>query len=172
MDVFIGDKEEIAVEIRSAHIDGNKSLVGNARIWLGNNFFGTIYDHIHLNGYLLGGLFQIDTVPVFDNQQSFQRCKSTFDYLYESLSDEEEAKVMDAQSYLVNFGTLTDMFTIFSYKSGDAITITWKIRNNDEFNYNRFEDLKNYPQTVFSYTMNFRKFKQFIEDVERFILAL
>lgn len=170
MDIFIGDKKQFGIEIKSAHLFNNRNPYGYAKIWLGGNFFGSIYDSVYLDGYLLGGLFQISNVPFLSITESFTDCHSMFEYFYKRLLDENDAEV---HRYLINFGTFTDAFTIFAFKNNADVTVLWKIRDDNNYsNYSRFEDLINYPLNSFCYTVSYEKFRNIIESTEKFVLSI
>jgi hypothetical protein len=164
MNFFLGDKHEIAVEARSIHLNKSNGLMGYAIIWVGGNFFGTIYDLIYMDGYLLSGFYQIDKVPILLEADSLKNKQAIFKYLRGRLRDENDFKI---HKHLVSFGTLTDMFTVFAYKNGEHITICWKISR--DMILPGFKDLANYPTTPFLYTMKYSLYKEFIERLERIL---
>jgi len=162
MDLFLGNKEMIGVETLSVQRDKNGTLTGYARLWIGGHFLGTIHDFIYMDGYLLGGLFQISRVPFLMDGISMDNSESLYAYLFKRLEDGSEDEI---HNYLVNFGTMSDAFNVWAFKKGDNITIGWKLR--DDYHNPYYLDLVDYPPSAFFHTLNYRIFNEFVERLER-----
>jgi hypothetical protein len=67
----------------------------------------------------------------------------------------------------MGFGTFTDMFYVFAYKKDENIFIEWKI--DEDANNTIFSDLIDYPSSFFLYKIEYVKFKEFIERLDRII---
>jgi hypothetical protein len=163
MNLFLGDKSEIGVEVQFIERDKNNSLTGYARLWFGGHFVGTIYDFIYLDGYLLGGLFEITRVPFLNQEVLPSNFENLYNYFFDRLEDENDEEIYN---YLINFGTMADNFHVWAFKKDDNITIGWKLRNA----INPYHlDLLDYPSSAFFYTVNYETLVEFIERLDRIL---
>jgi len=149
MTLLIGDKSRIAVEYS---ILNREMFVGCARLWFNNSFIGSLSDTIYLDGYLLGGCYEILSKPVLNDRYLFDDPVKIYESIYDDkLCDDEELYGL-ALSYRVNFGTWSDFFDIYSYKLSESTgAILWKLIDK----YDGLKDLINYPSCVFYETFNY-----------------
>ena len=146
---LIGDKSRIAVEYS---IHNRESFFGCARLWFNNSFIGSLSDAIYLDGYLLGGCYEILSKPMLNDRYLFDDPVKIYESIDDDkLCDDEELYGL-ALSYRVNFGTWSDFFDIYSYKLSESTgAILWKLINT----YGDAKDLINYPSCVFYETFNY-----------------
>ena len=149
MTLLIGDKSRIAVEYS---ILNRESFFGCARLWFNNSFIGSFSDTIYLDGYLLGGCYEILSKPMLNDRYSFDNPVK----IYESIDD--DTRLDDDELYglalsnRINFGTWSDFFDIYSYKLSESTgAILWKLIDK----YDELKDLINYPSCVFYETFNY-----------------
>lgn len=162
MNLFLGSRDEIGVEVIVTECNNDGAFRGYARLWMGGQFLGDILDYIYLGGYLLGGLYEILRVKEM-TYLTFPVDK-TEQYLYlinkaNDMNDEE------SDSYLIGFGTMTDAFSIWAYKKDDFIEIIWKLVHT-EGNY-LSDALQGYPNEVFKYKVKYSVFEDFVKRLER-----
>ena len=111
--------------------------MGYGRIWIKNEFIGTSKDLIHLNGYLLGTLYELkNTKELSDDLKHL-----TKDQLFNLFHNGEYEH---SNKYIISGSTFTDDFSIWAYRLEDMTFILWKILRTDFF-----DDLSNYRQDVF-----------------------
>ena len=149
MTLLIGDKSRIAVEYS---IHNREMFFGCARLWFNNSFIGSFSDPIYLDGYLLGGCYEILSKPMLNDRYSFDNPVK----IYESIDDDTRLDDDElyglALSYRINFGTWSDFFDIYSYKLSESTgAILWKLIDT----YGDAKDLINYPSCVFYETFNY-----------------
>ncbi len=132
--MIIGNKEIFAVEFKT---ENDNPKMGYAKLWIQNNFLGTIEDLIFLHGYLIGLLDQIlrsKPIPFeIENKTKkdiFQLVKSTDD---------------QRSDYALIGSTFVDDFETYSFENNKTIFIIWKLRTDQEM---IFEELKNYSTDV------------------------
>ena len=107
MTLLIGDKSRIAVEYS---IHNREMFFGCARLWFNNSFIGSFSDPIYLDGYLLGGCYEILSKPMLNDRYSFDNPVK----IYESIDD--DTRLDDDELYglalsnRINFGTWSDFF--------------------------------------------------------------
>ena len=162
MKLFLGDKKEIGVEIEITEKLDDGSLMGYARLWLGQNFVGTIYEYIYLDGYLLGGLYQMlnvkeisdETFPVDKEGQYLYFEKKAMD-LYDDESD----------NYRLNFGTMADCFIIWACRENDFLKIVWK--KEVKASCLLYDDLLDYRNDVFGFCIKYDRFQRFVARLDR-----
>ena len=149
MTLLIGDKSRIAVEYS---IHNREMFFGCARLWFNNSFIGSFSDPIYLDGYLLGGCYEILSKPMLNDRYSFDNPVK----IYESIDD--DTRLDDDELYglalsnRINFGTWSDFFDIYSYKLSESTgAILWKLIDT----YGDAKDLINYPSCVFYETFNY-----------------
>ena len=150
MTLLIGDKSRIAVEYS---IHNREMFFGCARLWFNNSFIGSLSDTtIYLDGYLLGGCYEILSKPMLNDRYSFDNPVK----IYESIDD--DTRLDDDELYglalsnRINFGTWSDFFDIYSYKLSESTgAILWKLIDT----YGDAKDLINYPSCVFYETFNY-----------------
>ena len=164
MDIVIGDKSSIAAEICVAN---QESFVGHARIWVNNNFFGSLFELIYLDGYLAGGLMDILKKNNLNKKYSGMTHQELFNNLENDLCSDDCNNDI-ARSFCVNFGTITDIFSVYSYKKTNEIgVILWKIR--DDLNvydpYTLYEDLKGYPNKIFCEEFEYKELCRIIDGL-------
>ena len=151
MTLLIGDKSRIAVEYS---IHNREMFFGCARLWFNNSFIGSFSDPIYLDGYLLGGCYEILSKPMLNDRYSFDNPVKIYES-YESIYDDQlcDDDLHDlALSYRINFGTWSDYFNIYSYKLSESTgAILWKLIDK----YDELKDLINYPSCVFYETFNY-----------------
>lgn len=148
MTLLIGDKSRIAVEYS---ILNRESFFGCARLWFNNSFFGSLSDTIYLDGYLLGGCYEILSKPVLNDRYSFDNPVKIYKSIDDDLLRDDDNHDL-ALSYRVNFGTWSDFFDIYSYKLSESTgAILWKLIDK----YDELKDLINYPSCVFYKTFNY-----------------
>ena len=148
MTLLIGDKSRIAVEYS---IHNREMFFGCARLWFNNSFIGSFSDPIYLDGYLLGGCYEILSKPMLNDRYSFDNPVK----IYESIDDDtrlDDELYGLALSNRINFGTWSDFFDIYSYKLSESTgAILWKLIDT----YGDAKDLINYPSCVFYETFNY-----------------
>ena len=146
---IIGDKSRIAVEYS---IHNREIFFGCARLWFNNSFIGSLSDTIYLDGYLLGGCYEILSKPMLNDRYSFDDPVKIYKSIDDdTLCDDDELYGL-ALSYRVNFGTWSDFFDIYSYKLSESTgAILWKLIDT----YGDVKDLINYPSCVFYETFNY-----------------
>ena len=149
MTLLIGDKSRIAVEYS---ILNPEIFFGRARLWFNNSFIGSFSDTIYLDGYLLGGCYEILSKPMLNDRYSFDNPVKIYKSIDDdTLCDDDELYGL-ALSYRINFGTWSDFFDIYSYKLSESTgAILWKLIDK----YDGFKDLINYPSCVFYETFNY-----------------
>ncbi|CAM4095766.1 hypothetical protein FLBR109950_15810 [Flavobacterium branchiophilum] len=134
---IIGNKSKIAIEYK---VKDKKQFIGYSKIWLSNNFIGTIEDLIFFKGYLFNGLDylvncdEIDSClfNVFNNYD----LKKIYYYFKRNLNNDNAE--LNSYKYKNSLGTFTDDFLIFSFKYEEYIYIIWKITNTKS----NFNDIK------------------------------
>jgi hypothetical protein len=164
MHLFLGSKDEIGVEIKVIDRNKHETLMGNAKLWFGGQFLGVFSDYIYLDGYLLGGLFQMLKVEELNDKKFPLESNAEYEYFVRRSNDLNDDEI---DGYRVSFGTLADNFNIWAYREANNIVILWKLVINEGGFTN--EDLINYRKDVFKYAMNYDKFKEFSERLERIL---
>lgn len=164
MDIFLGSKEALGVEVKIMEKNEKGTLLGYGRIWLGGHFIGTMEELIYLNSYLLGGLYQL--------MQAGEMKDAGFPTSKEDQYRWFVAKAQDMNddsydSYLVNFGTFTDRFERWAYRQGEEVTLLWKIDTRE--NEYMPKDLLDYPKEVFRYSAKQAKFKELARWLDRIL---
>ena len=149
MTLLIGDKSRIAVEYS---IHNREMFFGCARLWFNNSFIGSFSDPIYLDGYLLGGCYEILSKPMLNDRYSFDNPVKIYESIYDDTwLDDDELHGL-ALSYRVDFVTWSDFFDIYSYKLSESTgAILWKLIDK----YDEVKDLINYPSCVFYETFNY-----------------
>jgi hypothetical protein len=158
---LIGNKEEFGIEFEI--VDKYKSM-GYAKIWLGNNFLGTSEDLIYLKSYLFNGLKEIISSPKIEpNFVSSNNCKQ-FEGLLRGLDNED----FSSEKYLVNFGTFTDDFIVFSFLDKEnEINILWKLINQEPI----FNDLKKSNKEICFYKIKKDIFEKDCSKFEELVMG-
>jgi len=162
MELFLGNRKEIGVELNVTGRETHGTLMGYAKIWFGGNFLGSYHDYIYLDGYLLGGLSEMLKVGELNATNFPKDVVSQFHYFESRSNDLHDSEI---SGYLVSFGTLTDSFTKWVFKEGANITILWKLENTQS----SYEDLKTYPSDIFKYTISFDRLEEFVERLDRIL---
>jgi len=128
--MIIGDKESFAVEIKFSEQD---SQMGYGKLWIQNQFYGTIEDLIYLNGYLLGLIEEILNASPVD----FDHSDKTKPELMHQLSE----RVEENFNYKICGATFTDDFDGYKFKDSDRIYLIWQLRQDQPM---VFDELKDY----------------------------
>lgn len=162
MELFLGNKNEIGVETQVTSRNQDGTLMGYAKFWVEGSFLGSFYDYIYLDGYLLGGLFQMLRVSELSDANFPLNPEDQFIYFEKKANDINDNEI---DSYRVSFGTLTDSFLIWAYRKDDNLVILWKFIGN-QFTY---EDLKDYPREAVKHVVTYDKFKEFVERLNRIL---
>jgi len=163
MNLLLGSKNDFGVEIKATGKSNHGSLMGYARLWFGGNFFGTINSYIFLDGYLLGGLYQMLRTKYLNDVSFPEDVTEQFLYFKRRSNDLEDDEI---DWYRFDCGTMTDDFYNWTYRKDDCLTIIWKIRDQP----NKYhEDLLGYPQSVFSYQIKYDDFKELVERLDRLL---
>lgn len=157
MQLFIGSKTDIGIEVNiDAQISAN-SYLGYARLWLGGKFIGTIEENIYIKEYLITQLMKMADAPFFDDT-SLSDSESKYRYFEKRKKNIDDN---DVDAYRFNFGTLSDDFLIWAYRNCSDIIIIWKlIRNKDEINYS---DLANYGNEVNEFRIKHSEFMRHVK---------
>ena len=164
MDIFLGSREALGVEVKITERNEKGTPLGYGRIWLGGHFIGTMEELIYLDSYLLGGLYQL--------MQAEEMKDAGFPALKEDQYQWFVAKGQDTNEnsydgYLVNFGTFMDRFERWAYRQGEGVTLLWKIDTRK--NQYMPEDLLDYPREVFRFTAKQEEFKELARRLERIL---
>ncbi|UUC44824.1 hypothetical protein [Flavobacterium cerinum] len=161
---LIGTKEKLGIEFS---ILDNKNLTGNAKIWVGNAFFGTNEDVIFLKGYLLNGLKELLNARVIDSPifQTFSnyKLKNIFYYLKHNLDCKKEA--INTYPYLIHFGTFTDDYIVFAFSYQNSIYILWKIINKHSI----FKDIQASKKGIHLFKTSKEELQVIISQLEIFL---
>lgn len=164
MNFFLGIKDKIGVEVKVTDLNNSGGVMGYSRLWFGGNYFGNIKDYIYLDGYLLGGLFQMLNVPIINDNEFPSEKKKQFSYFNRRIKDINDDEV---NSYQISFGTFSDNFSTWVYRLDDCISIIWKINKKAESPL--LKDFINYPPRVFGYTLLYNDFEEFVKRLDRVI---
>lgn len=157
---LIGSKEEFGIEFEI--VDKSK-LIGYAKIWLGNNFLGTSEDLIYLKSYLFNGFKEILSSPKIHSNYVSNNNAKLFEELLEGLNNED----FNSGKYLINFGTFTDDFIIFSFLDNEnEINIFWKIINPEP----HFSDLEKVNKEICYYKIKREDFENDCFKFEKLVL--
>ncbi len=158
---IIGDKAKIAIEYKI--IDKNQ-FVGYSRIWLNNNFIGTIEDLIFFKGYLFKGLDYLLNSNEIDscvfNVFSNYDLKKIYYYFVKNLNN--NSPKWNSYKYMNSFGTFTDDFLIFSFRHEEYIYIIWKITNTRS----NFNDINIAKKNINFFKVNREELKEKIELIK------
>lgn len=153
---IIGNKDFFAVEYQ---IVNEEEMLGHAKVWFGNNFFGTSYDLIYLHSYLLAGLSRIENSYELDIDER-QPKEILFEQLTSRLEDIDDN---DIHQYLITFGTFTDDFTIFSFSKGEDIYVIWKLTNKNSI----FPDLVNVTDAVNFFMLPKKRYSEYLYNIRQ-----
>lgn len=162
MELFLGNKNEIGVEAQVTSRNQDGTLMGYAKFWIKGSFLGSCYDYIYLDGYLLGGLFQMLRVSELSDANVSLNPEDQFVYFERKANDINDNEI---DSYRVSFGTLTDSFLIWAYRKNDNLVILWKFIGNRV----TYEDLKDYPREAVRHVVRYDKFEEFVERLNRIL---
>jgi len=153
---IIDNKSKITVE----YLPSEQKGYGYARIFLENKILGSIEDLIPYVSYVSSGLRQIINSEVISNCvfDSFS-LKNIYYYLKANLENENEIK--NTYKYLINFGTFTDDYLIFSFKHQDRIYIVWRLINRKTI----FSDIANLKKEINIYSERIDIMENAIENI-------
>jgi hypothetical protein len=167
---LIGIKSTVGIEY---DIFDSKLFMGYARLWFEGDSLGALSELICLDGYLVGSLMGImknaRLLPIFwgeSQEEIFCNLNEALCISGDDFYDDEKSDLSElARSYSVNFGTLLDDFTFFSFKGeADEGNILWEISSPVE-NVAHAE-LKNYPRRIFSSKFSYDDIELLINKIE------
>jgi hypothetical protein len=167
---MIGKKSTVGIEY---DISDSKLFTGYARLWFEGNSLGSLSELIYLDGYLAGGLMDImkkgRLQPIFwgeSQEEIFCKLNEALCISDDDFYDDEKNDLSElARSYSVNFGTLLDDFTVFSFKgeTGEG-NILWEI--SSPVDNVAHAELKNYPRRIFSSKFSYDDIELLINKIE------
>jgi hypothetical protein len=64
---------------------------------------------------------------------------------------------------------MMDNFDKWAYREDNSINVLWRIRISD--GHFVHEDLFDYPKKIFCYSIDFIKFKEFVERLNKFLMC-
>ena len=95
---------------------------GYSQLWLGNKSVGTIEDYIYINSYLLNGLDRMIAAPQLDHLTGASS-EEKFNYF---MNRDKDLNDFESDKFKINFGTMSDAFTIRAYRRLNELVIFWK----------------------------------------------
>jgi hypothetical protein len=128
-----GNKNSFAVEFNQSDSD---SKMGYGKVWIQNEFFGSIEDLIYFDGYLISLLDELINAKTIEFEFQLDSELELFQ-TFENHSNRFE--------YLISGSTFTDDFTAYGFEKGGKIYLIWKLRADQK---PIFSDLKKYGNAV------------------------
>ena len=130
--MIIGNKSNFAVELQFSN---QNRKMGYGKLWIQNEYYGTIEDLIFLDGYLIGLIEELLKAPkasfTFDNN----------DELWKQLQIENQ----NNDDFNIFGSTFTDDFEGYRFEVDHRIFMVWRLITNED---HVFSELKSYGTEI------------------------
>ena len=148
--MIIGNKNKFAVELEFSNRD---KKMGYGKLWIQNEYFGTIEDLIYLDGYLIGVIEELLKAPKVNlavNNKS---------ELWKHLQFENK----DNDDFNIFGSTFTDDFEGYRFEVDHRIFLVWRLITNEE---HVFKELKSYGTDIRVCSVEKEEIKAVLKEVK------
>ena len=129
----------------------------------GNKSVGTIEDYIYINSYLLNGLDRMIAAPQLDHLTGASS-EEKFNYF---MNRDKDLNDFESDKFKINFGTMSDAFTIRAYRRLNELVILWKMWRDDADI--QFSDLVNYGNDIHEYSTSYAEVSKYVHAINCFL---
>ena len=148
--MIIGNKNKFAVELEFSNRD---KKMGYGKLWIQNEYFGTIEDLIYLEGYLIGVIEELLKAP------KANLAVNNKNELWKHLQFENK----DNDDFNIFGSTFTDDFEGYRFEIDHKIFLVWRLITNDDY---IFKELESYGTDIRVCSVEKEEIKAVLKEVK------